>query len=1225
MNLKVDFEEKKNSKASFASLEIILLYVILTALIINFVIFLNQWFHGGEIKLDLFIIPSIVGAILGIIFSILRLTVDRKIAQVKRFWEDMFQSAVNGIILTDLTGKIKYANNYAVNYHEYTLEELKEFYIFDLVTSEFIEIIREYIKDIIERRETETLEIGFLTKSGKVKYAELSGKLIKHGSSELIQFVEIDTTEKRRFEGELIEAEKKYRELFENAVIGVYRTTPDGKIIDVNPAFVKMFGAKDKFEILQMKASDLYADPKDREIFIRALEISDSISNFENRLKRLDGKEIIVREHVRAVRDPLGNVIFYEGMIEDITEQKKAEEKLKESEEKYRTLVEGSLSGTYIFQDGKFKFVSGQIISIFGFTPQEMLNTRRILEIVHPDDRKKVIELFISNLKGDVSKSGFQFRIIKKNGEIAWVEVLNNLINYEGKPALLGTVLDITDRIKAEQRNRIMSQLLLSLNDAVVLTDESGNILEVNEAFCRITGYSKDEVIGKNPRILKSGLHDASFYKNMWDSILTKGYWSGEIINKKKNGELYFALLSISSIKDEVHGLTYYLGIQSDITERKKAEEQIRYQANLLENVNDAIIATNLNYRITSWNKAAEKMYGYKAEEVIGREISEIVKVEFPAGLTREQVRQILQEKGFWKGEAIHYNRFGEKIYVSSSLSIIKDINGNPIGTVGINRDITEQKKTEEKLKLYAEQLEIANAQLQELNKLKSEFLANTSHELRTPLNSIIGFLNLIKEELYENKEEMMQFVDNALMSAKHLLNIINDILDIAKIEAGKLELTIEDVELSELLQEVWTLSHVQTEQKKLEYRMIYPEKPVFIRGDRNRLKQILLNLIGNAIKFTHKGSITVKVEVFEEKGYCQFSVIDTGIGIPKEKQAKLFQKFVQIDGTTTRKYGGTGLGLAITKSLVEMMGGIIEIYSEGEGKGTTVIFTIPLSVKSFDKELTIEQGKIYGDSGLLILAIDDDPRFAEFLKTFLVKNSFRFLWADNADDGWDYILKFKPDVLILDYAIPHKASAKLKNGFDIVLQIHETPGLKDTPVIILTGHPQKVNELLKLSFINFKPSVVEKPIEPDRLLSILKQFVKEKTEIDILLADDDLNIEIFLRKILPQNFRIDYARNGKEAIERIKSKNYDILLLDLMMPELNGYDVIRELRIKKLAPELPILVITNYPEPTSQEEKELLSKSMGIIVIDKTELNSQPEKLISLINKSIKTNQRFA
>jgi PAS domain S-box-containing protein len=882
-------------------------------------------------------------------------------------------------------------------------------------------------------------------------------------------------------------------------------------------------------------------------------------------------------------------------------------------------LVESSLVGTYIFQDGRFKFISGQLASIFGFERSEILDTRTILELVHPDDKRRVMEMFAENIRGKFSIASFSFKIIKKNGEIAWVEVLNNLITYDGKPALLGTMLDITDRVKAEQRNRILSNLLLKLNDAVVITDEQGNILEVNDAFCRITGYSKEEAIGKNPRILKSGYHNDEFYKNMWDSILTKGYWSGEIINRRKNGEIYFAFLSITSVKDEIHGVTYYLGIQTDITERKKIEEQLRYQANLLENVNDAIIAADLNYRITSWNKAAEKMYGYRAEEVIGKEISEVVKVEIP-GLTREQLRKIIQEKGFWQGEAIHYNRFGEKIYVSSSISIIRDSQGRPIGTVGINRNITEQKKAEEKLKLYAEQLELANAQLQELNKLKSEFLANTSHELRTPLNSIIGFLNLIKDGLYESHEEMMKFVDNALMSAKHLLSIINDILDIAKIEAGKLELNIEDVEVSELLNEVWTLSHVQAEQKKLEYKIIYPDKRVFVKGDRNRLRQILLNLIGNSIKFTHKGGITVKAEVFDDKGFCQFTVVDTGIGISKEKQAKLFQKFVQADGTTTRKYGGTGLGLAITKSLVELMGGTIELYSEGEGRGTTVTFTIPLSEISYAERIEMEQAKIYGDTGLLVLAVDDDVRFADFLKTLLVKNSFRFVWANNAEDGWNYILKLKPDILILDYAMPHKASAVIKNGFDLVLKIYETPEVKDTPIIVLTGHPQKIRELLKLSFINFNPNVVEKPVDPDYLLSLLRQFVKDKDELCILLADDDPNVEIYFRKILPPQYKIDYVKNGKEAIERVKSFNYDLLLLDLMMPEVNGYDVIKELRLNKLAPELPILVITNYPEPSTPEERELLSRSMGIVVVDKGELNSEPRRLIELINTQVKT-----
>ncbi len=1199
---------------------IILMNVVLTVLISDFIAFVIEWIRGGKLEvLSFFIVPTITGIVLGILFSLGRISIEKKIMETEKFWENIFHSSVSGIILTDLSGKIKYANDYALNFHGYTLDEIKEFYIFDLVVPDFIEVVREYIRNIIEGKEHEAFEVGFLTKAGGIRYAELNGNLIKYGPIKLIQFVEIDTTEKRRFEDELIQAERKYRDLFENAVIGVYRSTPDGKIIDVNPAFVRIFGAKNKYEILQRNASEFYVNPEDRLKFVRAFEITDMVSNYENRLKRLDGKEIYVREHVRAVKDAVGNVLYYEGMIEDISEQKMWEEKLKESEEKYRTLVESSLVGTYIFQDGKFKFVSGQLVSILGFSKDEILDTRSIFEFVHPDDRQKVFEMFASNLKGDISSGSFSFRVMKKNGEIAWVEVFNNPIIYEGKPALLGTMLDITDKIKAEQRDKLLSNLLLNLNDAVVITDEQATILEVNDAFCRITGYSKDEVIGENPRILKSGLHDEEFYRNMWDSILTKGHWSGEIINKRKNGELYFAFLSISSIKDELHGVTYYLGIQSDITERKKIEEQIRYQANLIENVNDAIIAADLNFRITSWNKAAEKMYGYKAEEVIGKEISEVIPAEFP-GLSREEIRRILWEKGFWNGEAIHYNRFGEKIYVSSSLSVVRDSRGNLIGTVGINRDITEQKKAEEKLKLYAEQLEIANAQLQELNRLKSEFLANTSHELRTPLNSIIGFLNLIKEGLYENHEEMMKFIDNALMSAKHLLNIINDILDIAKIEAGKLELNIEDVEVSELLYEVWTLSHVQAEQKKLEYKFIYPDRKVFIRGDRNRLKQVLLNLIGNAIKFTHRGGITVKAEVFEDKGFCQFTVIDTGIGIPKEKQAKLFQKFVQADGTTTRKYGGTGLGLAITKSLVELMGGVVELYSEGEGKGTTVVFTIPLSETTYDENFEVEAGKVYGDSGLLILVVDDDKKFADFLRSFLVKNSFRFVWASNAEDGWNYILNLKPDVLILDYAIPYKASAEVKNGFDLFLKVRETPEVRDIPIIILTGHLQKVKELLNLSFVNFHPNVIEKPVDPAYLLNLLKQFVKEKDEINILLADDDVNVKLYLQKILPDGYKIDYASNGKEAIEKIKVNNYDILLLDLMMPELNGYDVIKELRLNKLAPNLPILVVTNYPEPTTEEERELLSKSLGIIVFDKSELNLNPDRLIDLINKQLKT-----
>ncbi|CUU07786.1 PAS domain S-box-containing protein, partial [Candidatus Kryptobacter tengchongensis] len=269
MELKIETE----GRARPSKLVIILMYVVISVLISNLIVFITEWvYRGAVIDAFYFVIPTVVGIFIGVISSFLRFSVEQRIFETERFWKSLLQSSVNGIILTDLTGKIKYANNYALNFHGYTLDEIKEFYIFDLVVSDFIEVVREYIKDIIEDKGAEAIEVGFLTKDGSVRYAELGGRLIRYKAMDLIQFIEVDTTEKRKFEDELIEAERKYRQLFENAVIGVYRSTPDGKIIDVNPAFVKMFGAKDKFEILQKNASEFYVNPEDRERFIRALE-----------------------------------------------------------------------------------------------------------------------------------------------------------------------------------------------------------------------------------------------------------------------------------------------------------------------------------------------------------------------------------------------------------------------------------------------------------------------------------------------------------------------------------------------------------------------------------------------------------------------------------------------------------------------------------------------------------------------------------------------------------------------------------------------------------------------------------------------------------------------------------------------------------------------------------------------------------------------------------------
>ncbi len=245
-----------------------------------------------------------------------------------------------------------------------------------------------------------------------------------------------------------------------------------------------------------------------------------------------------------------------------------------------------------------------------------------------------------------------------------------------------------------------------------------------------------------------------------------------------------------------------------------------------------------------------------------------------------------------------------------------------------------------ERDKVRFEEMERLNRHLLEINQLKDEFLANTSHELRTPLNSIIGFLTLITEGYYEGDNELRLFTRNALDSSYHLLSVINDLLDISKIEAGKMQLQIEKVYVDELIEDVALLFKIQADQKGLSLEWATKEHPIFAAADVRKLKQVLINLAGNAIKFTSTGGVKISVEAHDSQ--LIFAIKDTGIGIPMEKHDKLFQKFIQVDGSATRRFGGSGLGLVISKHLVEMMGGHIEVESKGAGMGTTVLFTIP-------------------------------------------------------------------------------------------------------------------------------------------------------------------------------------------------------------------------------------------------------------------------------------------
>ena len=386
--------------------------------------------------------------------------------------------------------------------------------------------------------------------------------------------------------------------------------------------------------------------------------------------------------------------------------------------------------------------------------------------------------------------------------------------------------------------------------------------------------------------------------------------------------------------------------------------------------------------------------------------------------------------------------------------------------------------------------LEDANLELAELSRVKDDFLAHTSHELRTPLNSILGFTRLILDGFCKNPDEERELLRDVYDSAQHLLTIVNDILDVAKIEAGKLKLNPEPVELRPVLDQVLAVVSVQAEAKhlKLVDESSGHDLPAVL-ADKHRLRQILINLLGNAVKFTDEGWVTLRVLPGRVEGHLQFEVEDTGIGIPADEQARLFEKFTQVDTSFTRRHSGSGLGLAISRRLVEMMGGRIELESPGEGTGTTVRFTLPTAapVEDHPHRRQADALQVAGpQEGVRLLVVDNDPTFRKFLRDVLTGEGFAVVTADCYTDGLDAAERFRPALAVVDWALPVSTSLIHGDGIDLMAAFRDRFAV---PAVLVTGHEtdKALTSLAKHGF-NPAPAVLRKPVESGQLLATVRQ-----------------------------------------------------------------------------------------------------------------------------------------
>jgi PAS domain S-box-containing protein len=977
-------------------------------------------------------------------------------------------------------------------------------------------------------------------------------------------------------------------------------------ILDVNDSAVRNYGySREEFLSLTIKGIRPQEDvPALLESAAKAPPSTETVGVWKHRKKNGTLIDVEITSHPLVYDGRDARLV----VATDITTRKKAEAALRQSEERTRLVIETAYD-PFIGMDaeGLIGEWNHQAEVTFGWSREEAIG-KVLAELIVPakyrEAHKQGLKHFLATGEGPVLNKRIEITALHRDGHEFPVELTISPIRMGQTYIFNAFVQDITERKRAEEALRQSEQryhLLFDSNPHPVWVCDwkTFAFLDVNDSAVRNYGYSRDEFLSLTIKDIRPPEEVPALLESF-----AKAPPNTEIAgirkHRKKNGTLID--VEISSHPLVYAGTDARLVVATDITTRKKAEAALRQSEerfrSLVEGVQDyAIFMLDSKGFVASWNSGAEHIKGYKAAEIVGKHFSCFYSSEdLQTGKPQNELEAATKE-GRLVDEGWRVRKDASRFWANVVITALRDTQGNLVGFSKITRDLTAHKQAEELIMHAKEEAERGS-------KFKDQFLSTMSHELRTPLNAVLGFSDLLADERYGPLNDRQQrYVSHIHTGGKHLLKLISDILDLSKIEAGRMELAREDVTVALAFAEVISALYPLAE-KKSQALLQQVDPNLRVHADAMRFKQVLMNLIGNAIKFTPDGG---RIELAARKvdDQVKIEVRDNGPGIPPEQQQRIFEAFFRLTETGSATEG-TGLGLAITARLVELHGSKLEIESK-PSEGTCFYFFLPLIASTLDQPIQASIPVPRAGKAPRILVIEDNAAIGQLIQSQLASSGYETLRCDQPERATEMAAEHQPDAITLDLLM------KPVHGLEVLLQLKNDSRTSKIPVIVVTIVDQP-----GLGTALGADEYLIKPVDKATLLAAVERCLRSRggaapTRTILVVEDDVSTLEMIVELLEAYGYAVSTAADGEQARISVAQSLPELVILDLVLPKMSGFELLAEWRSNPRTADLSVFVLTSK-DLTKEEEKYLHTHAESLF----RKQNSWREPLIKQLERVV-------